>query len=361
MITTNIGMPIYSLGDNGVALQLLEAIPFLGSKPYRWKQVPQHELLHRFRFAQGQNSSEVCFLLAVLVLFGSEAGQRELIRRKSNPKLRSIKLGGKTVPVFLRDVLEPDWRYTSKNRGGEEMKNEKEFDKILSETLGPIKNALGLREVNPVVNSYPVKASVIASAADPACRFFLESLATEGPVYSGVIVSLCEKLRVEFPADAESVIQSLKAGETREHLSAISFTAKGRESRITIVNPKGDLLKMDALKFEALIQGCDTTKLLGVLGSKWNDNGVVAVEFTTPLSTGEVVARYDSQISMLHVANLKESDREIGYSTVFVLDADTVTCFYLAIRRQRLDRQRFERLLDEAETKLEVDPFRHLI
>lgn len=234
------------------------------------------------------------------------------------------------------------------------------FDEIVSELLGPVKKGLGLPPDNPVASSYPVSTAVIASAADPDCRLHLEILTTRGAVYSWQLDQECRLLRERFPRDAETVIETLMAGETRDHVAGMSLTASGRDSTVTIVNNSGRVLTMQGRKFEALIEDCGKTKLLGVIGAKSHDYTRSIVTFTTTVQQGEVMACYEPKSSILHVAVVKMSDGDVGDTTTYVLDSDTVACMYLALRRQRLDRQRFEQLMDAAETRVEVDPFQHL-
>jgi len=240
------------------------------------------------------------------------------------------------------------------------MEKDEDFDQIVSETLGPIKVQLGLPAVNPVALAYPISDSVLSRSTTPDCEFYLKTLAVDGPVYSWQFDQVCQELREKYPTDAEAVIQSLEKNKTREHLSALSLIAKGRESTVTVVNPGGRILTMQARKFEALIEHGGKNKLLGVIGAKNHDFASTTVELTTAIKKGEVIARYATKTSILHVAILNESDREVGDATTFVLDGDSVVCVYLAVRRQRLDPYRLEQLLDKAETETEHDPFRHL-
>lgn len=359
MITTKVHSHLYVLGDDRETLRIDEVIPFLNSQPYRRLRVPRKELVRRYRETQIHNGSEFPHLLSFLVLLAAELEQRQMIKKMANTKLRGIRLGVRTVSMYLRDSLEPGWR-KKKWEGEERMEKDEDFDKIVAEVLGPIKERLGMAAANPVVLAYPVSDSVLARTSTPDCELYLKTLAVDGPVYSWQYDRVCQELREKYPTEAKAVIQALAKSKTREHLSAMSLTAKGRESTVTMVNPGGRILTMQARKFEALIEHAGESKLLGVIGAKNYNLASTPVEFTTKEQKGEVIARYEKQTSILHVAALRESDRELGDTTIFFLDSDSVVCLYLAIRRQRLDRYRLEQLLDMAETKPEQDPFRYL-
>lgn len=360
MITTKIGSTLYVLGDDRETVRIDEVIPFLGTQQYRRRRVPLKELIRRYREAQIHDDSEYHHLLSFLVLLAAEVEQRQMIKKMANTKLRGLRLGISTVSMYLRDLLEPGWRKEKKKKGEVRMEQEEVFDKIVTEALGPIKGQLGMAAANPVGLAYTVNDSVLVHAGNPDCELYLKTLAVDGPVYSYQFDQTCQELRDKHSADAEAVIQALEKTKRREHLSAISLTAKGRDSTVTMVNPGGRILTMQARKFEVLIEYGGESKLLGIIGAKNYDCTSTPVEFTTAVNKGEVIGRYEKRTSILHVAVLRESDGEVGDTATFVLDSDSVVCLYLAIRRERLDRYRLEQLLDMAESKPEQDPFRHL-
>ncbi|TLM69230.1 MAG: hypothetical protein FDZ69_00215 [Deltaproteobacteria bacterium] len=351
---------IFWLADDGVGLMVLELVPFLGTPPYRWKRVAVADLALRFRDAQRFNGAQVAAeLLAVLAVIASEPEQRELVARKSGRRVRQIKLGGQPVSWHLRRMMNRD--ATPYRTKGDLRVLDEEFDSVVAKTMGAIKAALGLPVVNPVAYSYPVSDDVIASTTNPDLRNHLMSLTGGGPVMTGQMDVVCNRIRDIGPADdAEQVIEMLLAGGIREHLSAVSVSAKGRNPWVTIVNPKGIILKLPARKFEALIDDVGQTKRIGEIDTRDINGGLPEVEINVPMEIKVVAGHYESATSTLHVVGLAERTLEVAFSTSFLLDADSAVCVYLALRRQRLDRQRFERLMDEAETKLSVDPFRHL-
>lgn len=360
MITTKVHSHLYVLGEDRETIRIDEVIPFLGIQPYRRRRVPQNELIRRYRETQIHDGSEYHCLLSFLVLLAAELEQRQMINKMGNTKLRGIRLGVSTVPMYLRDTLEPGWRKNKKWKGEEKVEKEEDFDKIVAEALGPIKEQLGMDAANPVAMAYPVSDSVLARTSTPDCELYLKTLAVDGPVYSWQYDRVCQYLREKYPTEAKAVIQAFEDGKTRGHLSALSLTAKGRESTVTMVNPDGRILTMHARKFEALIEHAGESKLLGVIGTKSYDFASTPVEFTTMVQNGEVVARYEPHNSVLFVGVQKKSDRKLGDSTTYVIDNDIVVCIYLTIRRQRLDRQRFEQLMDDAETRMDIDPFQGL-
>lgn len=360
MITLKAHSPLYVLGDDRETIRIDEVISFDGSERYRRQRLSLDVLTGRYQEAQILNGNEYNHLLSFLVLLAAEVEQRQMINKMANAKLRGIRLGVSTVPMYLWDSLEPGWRKKKIWKGGERVEKEEEFNRIVTAALGPIKEQLGIAAANPVALAYPVSDSVLARATTPDCELYLKTQAVDGPVYSYQFDRVCQEIREKYPTDAEAVIHALEDNKTRQHLSAMSLAAKGRESTVTVVNPGGRILTMQARKFEALIEHAGESKLLGVIGAKKYDLDSTSVEFTTAVIKGEVIARYEKLSSILHVAALRESDREVGDTTAFLLDSDSVVCLYLAIRRQRLDRHRLEQLLDKAETLPEHDPFRHL-
>jgi hypothetical protein len=242
------------------------------------------------------------------------------------------------------------------SKGNEEMEDIP-FSTIADEALGPIKRALGLPVDNPVAYSYPITLDVILAATSKACQQHLSALATKGAVLAGQYEQVCNELTKQFPADSAAVLKWLEAGKTREHLSAISLIAKGREAHLTIVNPGSRFLTFPALKFEALIEQRGSIHLGGIGSKTYELTRASTVEFKTHLPSGLVVAKYDPGTSTLYVVLLQEKDMAVIDSAAFILDPDTVACFYLSLRRLRMDSQRFEKILAAAENSLGFDPF----
>ncbi|QXE87389.1 hypothetical protein KP003_02980 [Geomonas nitrogeniifigens] len=230
----------------------------------------------------------------------------------------------------------------------------------MPDIYAPVKRLLGLPEGNPVEYSYPVTDWVIAQAVNPHCRLYLETLASDGPIYTWQLSQVLDEIKSDYPDDSKLVIQQLLAGQCQEHLSALSLNGIGHKLRITTVNPAGIKLSMAALRFEVMVRENGTTKLLGHLNERDPETGGAVVTLSTPISKARVVGWYNGETSTLHVSCLRDKDGGVDFTTTFALDSNMVVSHYEVLRRLHEDRERFQKLLDASDSFLEVDPFRQL-
>lgn len=351
MKNVNVENLICSVMDNGIDMYLRRPVP---RESYLYQAIKPSELVDSFL----QTRETLSFYLSLLVVLGSEPEQRRMIKLKTDKKLRSIKLQVKSAVDYARATLNSCLKKCHNEKGGENMN--KELEKVLAETFEPVKRVLRMPSGNPVEFSYPITDQVIALAADPDCREFLEVLATDGPVYSWQLNEVIKDIQRKYPKDCASVLRQLYCGKTREHLSAISWSGNSRDIMVTVVNPEGIKLTCEAQKFVLMVRENVCTMQLGTLGIRNRESGMEEVTLSVQLKKGRVVGWYDAVKSTLRISCLRDQDGAVDYTTSFVLDSDMVVSLYVVLEQLRDNRERFQRLLDSSDAFLEVDPFKQL-
>jgi hypothetical protein len=132
----------------------------------------------------------------------------------------------------------------------------------------------------------------------------------------------------------------------------------GGQLLVSIVNVGGDLLQIEGYKLLRLIDEHENDQggwlSIGKLDKQgdWLPDPLVKLNKET---TGELVARYIAKESFLQV-RCRTTDRKTSKTgesvrASFILDQDYLVCLYVAIMRLRHDKQRFEELREQAETK----------
>lgn len=307
------------------------------------------------------NDNELrAFYLAMQVLMVGEKRQVHTIEVMTTAGVRDVKTGVKTVADYLEIYRYPvivRLRGYKEKRTGIVMDNYNGLIDQLKIVFEPIKvNTLRFPAINPSEYSYTVPDALLA-AVSPDCKNFLKSFVTR-TITSREFEKTQAKLLAEYPDDAEKVTAGMKATESRDHLSAISFNDKGGQLLVTIVNVKGDLVQMEGYKFLRLIEAHDNGKGgwlgLGELDREKEWMPEPLIKFNKE-KIGELRARYSALNSCIHVQRLEkgknDSEGKEKEQALFIIDQDYLVCLYVAIVRLKNDKQKFERLREIAETK----------
>ena len=243
-------------------------------------------------------------------------------------------------------------------RTKKEAMNFETLTRLIKDSLAPVKEMLGLPAVDPVINSYTIPEEVIL-AASKECRDYLRLLKKKGVLTSHALQRLREKLTADFPGDAVAVIEA--AVKSREHLAAISLNTRDGHLVVMIVNQRGDMVTMEGWKLLRLIDEHDTPLILGSLERRgeWQSKPLLEINNN---KTGELIGVYTASDSTLQVALRQEVTGNKGKEpkgsedrAAFILDQDYLVSLYVAIAQLKEDREKFERLREEAEARRAIN------
>lgn len=242
--------------------------------------------------------------------------------------------------------------------------NEK-FSDLLRLALVPVRKALGFPETNPVAYSYQITPEVLAAASDPRCEQALERISaqTDGLLFPDDLAYAKKTIKSLLPKeDAAQVVSAIVKTKSREHLSAISLTtAKSVDGElyVSLANPLGDALTLEAWKFVKLLEEREKPHLLATLSKLYQRGSDSRFAFKSNKS-GEVLAQFNAQSSVLYVFCRNEENHEVADQAKFIIDIDYALCLYLTLKRLREDKERFARLKEQADTTVHCELFDNL-
>lgn len=236
------------------------------------------------------------------------------------------------------------------------MLKDQSMEGYLGEVLGVVRQELGLGDAQPSLYSYQITEDAVAAAGTPELQRYLRRIATEGDLSDQRHQRLLEFLEKDFPQEASSVMAAVTATRSREHISAISIHSNAGGLLVTIVNAQGKRLSLLEHKFRDLLAHPNSPRLLHKY--TWEDRKRKEPDFIfSEKVDGIVVAKLDTATCMLDVLCLDEESRNYHDRARFVLDLDYACCLYTVLKRIREDRERYERLLEQAEASVGFDPF----
>lgn len=298
------------------------------------------------------------FFLAIQVLLAGERQQRSTVELLTATSTRNIKTDVKSAADYLEIYRYPVIVRNRKKRAErkeDEMTKYDELTELLCTVFAPIKEKLRLPVVNKSAYSFTVPDSLVIAITKNECKNYLKSLLTYGTITEYVFDKIVEKVKREYPDNAEKIITEIEKTRTHDHLSAISFNDSGGQLVVSIVNVHGDQLQLEGYKFLRLIEEHDNEKggwlSLGFLERKETWLPEPLLKFNKEKS-GELVARYSAQDSCLDVkCRGGASNSGISAQARFIIEQDYLVCLYVAILKLKNDKQRFEGLRELAETK----------
>jgi len=349
-------------------LNIIEALP-PGESPVRayFTHEQVREQLEALRLPalthSWQELWQRAFMLATAVLTSGERHQREVVRRKTAPGTRNIKMLIRPPPEYALETH--DSKILIKlSKGSKVNKKElmqyNELTNLIRETLTPIKQRLNLPAANPVMYSYIVPDALVGTVSKP-CQEFLKRVRTQGMLTEKRLAELQAKLSVDFPDESEMVIAKIIQTKSREHLSAISLNSMDGQLVVSIVNQRGDLLSMEGWKLLRLVDEHGTPLNLGELGrtGSWQPEPLITLNGNR---SGELIGVYTAADSTIQVVCREEKVNAKGTvakgtpdRAAFILDQDYLVSLYVAIAQLKEDKQRFEQLREEAEARKAVN------
>ena len=303
------------------------------------------------RIVSGLRMRDDPFLLACMVLASGEYEQRHRLKKKLDPKTVYAKQNVLTCTAYARITLK---------KGGEYKKMEtmQSLKQVLSDALKPVRERLNLPAENPAGLFYAITDEVIASVDGPECQLYLERQGALGSITEKRFIELETELMARFPDDADFAIKALKKTKTREPLSLISLDVRKGIRLVSLVNPDGGLLQMDASRFMELLSHPNTPLLLAFHTKQdpvaYKDRPVV---FNNNV-TGRVVAKFMPDRSRITVLCLQEDRDDLQDKADFILDADYMVCLFIVLERLRDDEVEYRRMKEKADvTLVGLDPF----
>lgn len=293
------------------------------------------------------------FLLVYAVVQAGERRQRPAICRKIDPRKRNVQLGVATVEQYLSQFIEGAAPREPKS-ARENMKIE--LNEKLTEALRGIRADIGFGSAQASQHTYQVTEDAVAATSDPALQRTLRHYVTLGDLSDFKLQQLQDFLEKDHPQDSAAVLKVVKATQSREHLSALSLHSIEEKLQVTIVNAQGQRLTLPEHKFRDLLTHPDSARLLHTY--TWGDQKSKKVDFVFSGDTnGKVVGCLTTAACRLDVVRVDEKTLAHYDRARFVLDLDYICCVYVVLHRIRADRERFDRLLEQAEASFPFNPF----
>lgn len=233
--------------------------------------------------------------------------------------------------------------------------------KVMKEQLDEmVKTACGQVEWRgevPSRYSYVVTEDVQDVAEDSGCLDYFKPIAGQR-FFEPDLQKMEADLRAKYPEAADEVMAALRATKTDEHLSMISLAADEQGALfVTLVDPKGHHLKVEASRFVEMIDSHDQPRRLQVFPPRghrqpvpfaFNDN-----------SEGEIVGKFMPEQMKLDVVCCQAQGQ---YSNVldrawFYVDAEYLLCLWVVLCRLEQDKSKYTQLKSMAEATIAFDPF----
>lgn len=309
----------------------------------------------------GRHSEESAFYLSCLILTIAEGPQRKLLKRKSNPRLTNIELVTEPTAKYLKKALE-QINKPYKNKASimtEKIKTPriKELESIIDKSLTEIRQKLGFPEVPPLESTYKITPEIVGKINNPKCVNYLNKLDEIDYIFPDILEVICKDLEKDFPNEAEKVISELKETKSRDHLAVFSISTENDQIYISIVNEKGQHVKMEDWNFIRLVENTDVAFRLHEFVYRKSSSYVEPFTFNNN-KTGCVVAKMKASNSCLQIACLSMPDERASDNAAFFFDTTYIICLYIALKRLEADKERFNKLFHKSITFKPInDPF----
>ena len=322
---------------------------YVETVPVQWRDLVDKALMLEYPLKGWRD----LFWQSALIVETGEAQQRNVIERISRRNSRNIKMKLDTIGSYAGMIFNSENPY----RKIEKMQIQRLME-LLRSGLDAVRTELKYPPGNPVEFSYEINEKVLNAAPNEKCRQLLERLRTShpGPIYPDIYEKIKTQIEEKFPEESDQVLGVFEWTRNREHLAAISVTSEDEELCVTLVNTHGQRVRMEAWKFVNLLENSGTAlRLADLTSSGYREQSQV---FLFNLKKkGKVIGKFTPVKATIEVVCLQEPDNSICDNGTFIIDIDYALCVYAAIKRLRDDKERFNRLKEQAENTIEHDPF----
>lgn len=300
------------------------------------------------------SNSDRDFLTAAAVLTVGERSQRRVVERKIKKGTKNItSLIGRPIR-YLGLARNPEGMVGDDRK--EETKMIKEFQKELAGMIDRAREEVRWNLEVPSRWSYVVTDEVIDAATEAGCESYFKGL--EGQRFFAADMVKIETAILEMcPESATGVVQVLKATKTDEHLSMISLSGDEKNALfVTVVDPKGHHLKVEAPRFVEMVDSHDQPRRLHVFPPR-ESRQPVSFAFNAN-SKGEIIGKFlPEQMKIDVVCCQGQGPYNVYDRAFFYLDPEYLMCLWVVLCRLEQDRNRFTQLKSFAEARVEFNPF----
>jgi len=301
------------------------------------------------------NGSDRNFLISAAVLHSGEREQRGVVVRKIKKNTRNISSRLSRSYRYLGWVRNPEGMADDDRKVRNQVM--KEFRAQLGAMIANARKQVSWEGEVPARWSYVVTEDVLDAAEEAGCEAYFDPIGGQR-FFADDLAKIESEIASQYPESGSEVIKELKATKTDEHLSMISLTAgEGGALFITMVDPKGHYLKVEAERFVHMIDNHDQPIRLHVFPPKGSRQ---EVEFAfNENKLGEIIGKFIPEQMKFDIACCQPQGQ---YSNVydrswFYADAEYLMCLWVVLCRLEKDRNRYVQLKSMAEARVEFDPF----
>jgi len=355
-----------------------------------WERVSPARVVRLWDVAQVSEARKRAqlHLLSFLPLFEGEREQRHTIERNLAKGRRNIALLSanfrramvETVELLLHDkerefYLSIKTRIAKKASVSTEARARykqllariKDFEK---DCLEAVRRLIMIEHFGLPVKSdaelagYEIDEQVLALAIDEECRKYLVSQqgTQRDPIFGAKMARIESYLREHYGTAAKPLIERIKNNRVNP-FSSLSLTSEKDKLLVTIVNPHGRHVRVEAWKFLKAVQEKGQTQKWGPLVRKGYDEPEPLVRFNDR-HDGVLYGKLWPERYCIEVLCRPESEGEDGpkiNATVhdqswFYIEPEYLACVAHAIERLMEDRKRFNDLMEQAQTVVVSDP-----
>ena len=311
----------------------------------------------RIRFEKERNRFEGTdhdFFIAAAVVQEGERLQRGIVERKLKKGTRNISNKTGRPLRFLGWAMEP--QLMAKGTRKEKNRVIRELKEELHGVVQRADERSGFTGL-PSPDSYVITRDVMDVAVDSGCADYFEAL--EGQRFlSADLAKIEAAIREEYPDAVDALITALRGTRNRDHLSMISLERRKEGGLfVTVVDPKGHHLKVEAKRFVEMINDKGESKRLFAF-PKPGEREVIESSFNDR-KEGDVIGKISSDPAILEVACCvgKGSILNVVDKARFYVDPEYLIGLWLVLDRMASDERRYLELKTKAETFTDFDPF----
>lgn len=308
-------------------------------------------------FELAEQGGDLHFVIASRIIATGELRQRKRAAEIKQKRSRNLLTDVEFTFVYLARTLP---RMTDED-GGVQL-NIEEAMALLVETLGPVKEKLGMPKDNPVEKSYEITEKVRDVAKSAESRVMLTREIPHGIIFPERLKLIEDRFVLDLGDDAAPILQALQETANRRHLALITLGGgRSGEPRISIVDEAKNRLEMPDWKLLDLLEHSNQSRRIYTFPANHLADKYPEVIFNSG-SVGDLVAKYRPAESVLEVINVippkqkgAKSDKQGGI-TKFYLDQDYLACLWIVLARTASDLRRYNDLFKVAEAQLDYDP-----